>query len=120
MDIRIVTGRLGKDAEVKSRDNGSKYLSYSLAVDNRKSNGEKETTWFNCTQNVYGDGGAKLTEHLKKGVQVLLVGRSAVRQGDNGLVHYFNVNEMEFLGGGNGGTKKESKNKIPDDNEDIF
>ena len=53
-------------------------------------------------------------------MQVLLVGRSAVRQGDNGLVHYFNVNEMEFLGGGNGGTKKESKNKMPDDNEDIF
>ena len=120
MDIRIVTGRLGKDAEVKSRDNGSKYLSYSLAVDNRKSNGERETTWFNCTQNVYGDGGSKLTEHLKKGVQVLLVGRSAVRQGDNGLVHYFNVNEMEFLGGGNGTTRKESKNKMPDDNEDIF
>lgn len=120
MDIRFISGRLGKDAEVKSLDNGTKYLSYSLAVDNRKSNGEKETTWFNCTQKVYGDGGSKLTEHLKKGVQVLLVGRSAVRQGDNGLVHYFNVKEMEFLGGGNGGTKKESKNKMPDDNEDIF
>ena len=118
MDIRIITGRLGKDAEVKSRDNGSKYLSYSLAVDNRKSNGEKETTWFNCTQTVYGDGGSKLTEHLKKGVQVLLIGRSAVRQGDNGLVHYFNVNEMEFLGGS--GTKKENKAKMPDDNDDIF
>ena len=52
-------------------------------------------------------------------MQVLLVGRSAVRQGDNGLVHYFNVNEMEFLGG-NGTTKKERKNKMPDDNEDIF
>lgn len=119
MDIRIITGRLGKDAEVKSRDNGSKYLSYSLAVDNRKSNGEKETTWFNCTQNVYGDGGSKLTEHLKKGVQLLLVGRSAVRQGDNGLVHYFNVNEMEFLGGGSG-TKKENKAKMNDEDDDIF
>ena len=119
MDIRIITGRLGKDAELKSRDNGSKYLSYSLAVDNRKSNGEKETIWFNVTQNVYGEGGSKLTEHLKKGVQVLLIGRSAVRQGDNGLVHYFNVNEMEFLGG-NVTTKKERKNKMPDDNEDIF
>ena len=118
MDIRIITGRLGKDAEVKSRDNGSKYLSYSLAVDNRKSNGERETTWFNCTQNVYGDGGSKLTEHLKKGVQVLLIGRSAVRQGDNGLVHYFNVNEMEFLGGN--GSKKESKAKMNDEDDDMF
>jgi single-stranded DNA-binding protein len=119
MDIRIITGRLGKDSEVKCRDNGSKYLSYSLAVDNRKSNGEKETTWFNCTQNVYGDGGSKLTEHLKKGVQVLLIGRSAVRQGDNGLVHYFNVNEMEILGGGSG-AKKENKAKMNDEDDDMF
>lgn len=119
MDIRIITGRLGKDAEVKSRDNGSKYLSYSLAVDNRKSNGERETTWFNCTQNIYGDGCSKLTEHLKKGVQVLLIGRSAVRQGDNGPIHYFNVNEMEFLGGGNG-SKKENKTKMNDEDDDMF
>ena len=120
IDITIKSGRLGKDAELKTRDNGTKYLSFSLANERKKSNGEKRTKWYNCVQNVYGDGGAKLAEHLKKGVQVLVTGTTEEKNGDDGVIYYFNVQTLNFLGGGNGTTKKESKNKMPDDNEDIF
>ena len=119
IDITIKTGRLGKDAELKTRDNGTKYLSFSLANEKKKINGEKRTKWYNCVQNVYGDGGAKLADCLKKGVQVLVTGTTEEKNGDNGIIYYFNVQTLNFLGG-NGGTKKENKNKMPDENDDIF
>ena len=46
MDIRIVDGRLTKDAEIKKTTNGVKYLSFTL-VNNGFAKGEKVTKFFN-------------------------------------------------------------------------
>lgn len=123
MNVTFISGNLGKDAEVKSRDNGSKYLSFSLANTEKKYNGEKQTTWYNCTMNVFGDGGPKLADYLKKGTRVAVIGRTAERTGDNGeIVHYFNVTDIELLSDGgkkDGNTAKKDKNRMNDD-EDIF
>lgn len=46
MDIRIVDGRLGKDAEIKTNQQGTEYLSFTLA-NNSFVRGKEETKWFN-------------------------------------------------------------------------
>lgn len=46
MDIRIVDGRLGKDAEIKTNQQGTEYLSFTLA-NNSYVRGKEETKWFN-------------------------------------------------------------------------
>jgi len=46
MDIRIVDGRLVKDAEIRKNKQGSEYLTFGIA-NNSFSNGEQVTTFFN-------------------------------------------------------------------------
>lgn len=111
MDKRILTGRLGKDAEVKTRKDGTKYLSYALAnSDHRNADGEKIAKWFNCTQRVYGEGSEKLAKYLNKGKVVLVQGMCEEKVGDDGsVVVFINVTELEFLGGDRTIAKSENK-----------
>lgn len=46
MDIRIVDGRLGRDAEIKVNQQGMEFLSFTLA-NNSYARGKEETKWFN-------------------------------------------------------------------------
>ena len=59
-----IIGRLGSDAERKQGNNGNSYITYRLAVDEPKSNGEKETVWLFCKQVV--KEGSRIVDFLKK------------------------------------------------------
>jgi len=74
----FMIGRLGKDAELRSIQNGATVCNFSIAVDARDitRNGRK-THWVDCA--LWGERGVKLAEHLKKGKQVAVSGDMDLR-----------------------------------------
>lgn len=74
MNIRIVDGRLTRDAEVKTNSKtGTKYLAFTLA-NNSFSNGKEEATFFNVVS--YNDFDIERASKLLKGNFVYVTGRS--------------------------------------------
>jgi len=106
----ILVGRLGKDPEVRTLDNGAKVASFSLATSesyNDKNTGERKevTEWHNITM---WRALAELAEkYLTKGSQVYLEGKLQTRSYEKeGSTRYSTdvvVNQMQFLGGKNEG-----------------
>lgn len=72
MQLHIVDGRLGKDAEVKVDKNGRSYARFSLA--NRVfKNGEEETVWYDVMS--YDETVVtKQAPHMKKGSYIFVTG----------------------------------------------
>ena len=76
MDIRIVDGRLTKDAEIKKTTNGIKYLSFTLA-NNGFAKGEKVTKFFNVVSyDPYTISRQENDKFYNKGKLVVVSGRS--------------------------------------------
>lgn len=72
----ILSGRLGRDPEMKFTPSGSAVCSFSVATDHTYvSNGQKvkETTWFRVS--VWGKLAEVCNQYLKKGSLVLVDGR---------------------------------------------
>lgn len=89
MNIATLSGRLGKDAEVKQISDRYVY-EFTLATDESKKNQDgtwgKETTWHNI---VLWAGTAKLADMLKQGTQVTVSGRISNRQWEkDGVKHH--------------------------------
>lgn len=73
MNIRIVDGRLTRDAEVKVNQNtGKKFLTFTLA-NNGFSRGSQTTTFFNVVS--YNAHDIEKIEDYKKGKLVIVTGR---------------------------------------------
>lgn len=64
-------GRLGRDSEIKKTQNGDDFLSFTVAVDERRK-GETVTDWWNCSW--YGDNAVKMGQWLKKGSLIFFSG----------------------------------------------
>lgn len=74
-----VVGRTGKDPELKYFESGSVKASFSMAVNRFGSSKEKqETDWFNVE--VWDRTAEVVGEYLKKGREVAVAGRLAVRK----------------------------------------
>lgn len=89
MNIATLSGRLGKDAEMKQISDRYVY-EFTLATDESKKNQDgtwgKETTWHNIV--LYAST-SKLAEMLKQGTQVTVSGRISNRQWEkDGVKHY--------------------------------
>lgn len=80
MNNWIITGRLGKDAEVKSFNDGSKLANINIAIDMQKKNAngtyEKATQWVSGVMSNPND---KLLPYLTKGTMILAEGRPKAR-----------------------------------------
>ena len=76
-------GRLGADSEVKTSNNGKQFVTFRVATD-EFIKGEKSTAWLNVT--YIGDRAVKMSEYLKKGHAVSVIGVETVRpyQTNNG------------------------------------
>lgn len=67
------TGRLGKNAEVKTAPkDGKVYASFSVAMDVGYGD-SKETYWVECT--IWGERGQKIAQYLTKGRHVTVIGQ---------------------------------------------
>lgn len=98
-------GRLGKDPEVKTFDNGKRKTSVSLATtdsyENNKGEKVQDTQWHNLV--LWGSLADVAGQHLKKGSEVAIEGKliHRVYQTDKGEKRYIteiSVQDMLMLG----------------------
>lgn len=75
-----VTGRLGRDAEIKTTQGGTKVLSFSIADDIGWGD-KKRTQWINCA--LFGDRAEKLAQYMTKGTLVEVHGTPSARAWKN-------------------------------------
>lgn len=69
MIVGTFSGHVGRDAEIREY-NGIRFVSFSVATNDMLKNGTVRTQWVNVTfSNV------RMAEHLKKGKQVMVIGR---------------------------------------------
>ena len=77
----LLVGNLGRDAELKYTPKGAAVLEFSLAVNERWTDGggaqQESTTWFRV--NVWGRQADTLKPFLVKGKQVMVDGRLRAR-----------------------------------------
>lgn len=102
MNTTFITGNLGKDAEIITSKAGKKFMSFSVA-NNEKRGDETITTWFNCV--IFNEKmvAGKIVDYLKKGTKVLVSGkyRPDIWIQDDGtalISHNFTVFELDFMG----------------------
>ena len=115
MNKAILIGRLGRDPEVKTLQNGDKVANLSLATSERwkdKHTGERKekTEWHKIT--VWRGLAEVAEKYLNKGDQVMIEGKIETRkwQDQNGQDRYtteIRGERLEMLGGAKGGDARE-------------
>ena len=105
----VVLGFIGKDAELKSTQNGNFVASFSVATSETFKNkaGEKteKTTWHNIQ--VWGKTAEALSQYLTKGTRVLVEGKISNRSydkqdGTKGYISEIIANNIVLLGNSSG------------------
>ncbi|MEP2774212.1 MAG: single-stranded DNA-binding protein [Fulvivirga sp.] len=101
-------GRLGKDPEVKTLENGNMIATFSIATSDYYKNAEGEkvedTQWHNVV--AWGKKAELVSSYLKKGNEVAIEGKLIHRNyetsnGEKRYVTEVNMNEMVMFGGKN-------------------
>ena len=102
MNKIIVSGGLGRDAELKTLPSGKYVLEFSIAV-NSGYGDNKKTYWWKAK--LFGDRAAKLAEYFVKGTKLLVEGVPELREyeakdgsGKRISPEIF-VTDFEFMGG---------------------
>jgi single-strand DNA-binding protein len=99
-------GRLGKDPEVKSFDNGKTLATFSIATSdyykNHKGERIEETQWHQIV--TWGKTAEIAGKYLKKGAEVAIEGKLTHRtydspQGERRYITEVHANELVMLGG---------------------
>ncbi len=107
MNKQILSGNIGKDAEVKDFQNGNSVINFSVA-DTKKwtdRNGQKQekTNWIEC---VWYLNNTSIAQYLTKGTKVLIEGEPTARayinqQGEAIVINQCIVRILEFMGSSN-------------------
>ena len=100
MNILMIAGNVGKDAELRRTQGGDAVLGFSVAVDQGKdkSGNKREALWVDCS--VWGKRAESLEAYVKKGTKLALQGRPTVREHNGKAYLGMAVNELTFMGGG--------------------
>ena len=118
----LITGNIGKDAEVKTMDSGDKVLSFSVChtdkYTGKDGNTHETTTWVNCSKWFKKDASTKIADYLKKGQKVLVEGVPSARgysqNNDSKASLECKVINIELLGS----ATQNTQNTTPSQNED--
>ncbi len=86
LNVQYIIGKLGKDPELKTAANGTKYMFLGVATDDYTGKGadgkaQTETTWHDVT--VFGSQAEYVAKYGKKGSQVFVTGRTQKKKKDN-------------------------------------
>jgi len=120
MNLHQIIGRLGKDPEMRTLENGSKVCSFSVATSRawKDKNGEKQeaTDWHNIV--FWGKIAEVCEKYLKKGDLVYISGESRTRsyedkEGNKKYATELMGHNLEMLGGkksGDSSANVESQN----------
>lgn len=95
-----ITGRIGKEPEVKVLQSGSKVCNLSLAVDRRGKDNNKETDWFDLQ--AWGKTADFAANYVKKGGLVGITGMLQTRSweaqdGSKRFATYIVVEKIDLL-----------------------
>lgn len=77
MNLGIFTGRIGRDAELRSLPGGDRVANFPVAVDVGNKT-EPKTLWLDCS--MWGKRGEALVTHLVKGTKITVSGRINVEE----------------------------------------
>ena len=105
MNVFTAVGRIGRDAEVRSTQNGTSVAGFPLAVDVGFGD-RKSTLW--CDASIWGRRAESgLPQYLVKGQQVAVSGEIGTREfqkrdGSAGFAVTLRVNEIDLVGGQSG------------------
>ena len=99
MNVITVAGPLGRDAEVRSLQDGTQVASFSVADSQGR---EKPTIWWRCS--LFGRRAESLAPYLTKGQQVTVSGSVTEREyadkdGQQRKVQEIRVNDVALQGG---------------------
>jgi single-strand DNA-binding protein len=102
MIVLTATGRVGKDAELRTTNSGEKILSFSVGSDMGYGQ-NKSTVWLDCS--IWGARGEKLAQYLTKGSSVTVIGEFGQRtyqnkSGETVTATTVKVMEVALQGGG--------------------
>lgn len=119
MNKTAITGRLGRDPELKTGQTGAEYCTFSVAVDRRKTDKdeEKKTDWFRCV--AFGKTAVFVDKYFKKGDGIEIIGRmenSPYKDKDSDKVRdswQLLVELIEFPKGKSGGSSAPSQDAAP-------
>ena len=107
----FLTGRLGKDAEVRQTQSGA-VAGFSVATDAGFGD-RKQTLWFDCS--IWGKRAESgLIDYLKKGQQVAVSGDLSEREHEGKVYKQIRVDDLDLMGGkqqsagGSGGNQPQS------------
>jgi single-strand DNA-binding protein len=97
-----IIGHLGRNAEVRTANNGEQVANFSVAVSFGKGD-QKQTDWFGCA--LWGKRAEALCQYLTTGTKVFASGRPQLRtfekrDGTTGAEITITVDFIELLGGG--------------------
>lgn len=98
MEMLVIAGTVGKDAELRQTQNGDAVLGFSVAVDQGKDkNGQKrDAKWYDAS--LWGKRAQSLASYITKGTKVTLQGRPTAREYNGKVYMGIAVNELTFMG----------------------
>jgi single-strand DNA-binding protein len=105
-----IAGNVGKDAEVRTTQSGSRVTSFSVAVPHYDGK-EKTSIWFDVS--MWGKRGESVVQFASKGARICVTGDLSTRE-YNGKT-YLQVNASDFspMGGGQSSPRGPSSDTAP-------
>jgi len=113
-----LTGRAGRDAEVKYFESGSCVAQFSIAVDRYSKEGGKEADWFNIK--LWGKQAQVAADYVRKGSLVGVTGRLEIEKwtdrasGEERSKPVVVGDRLELLGG-----RREAESPAPGNDEEV-
>lgn len=92
----IIAGNIGKDATVRTTQQGDKVAGFSVAVEDGFGQ-SKRTLWFDCS--IWGARAEKLAPYLTKGSRVTVAGDLSTREHEGKTYLTVRVGEITLQGG---------------------
>jgi len=101
MNNITISGRIGRDAELRTTQGGMQVLSFAVAS-SKKVKGEEKTTWFDCS--LFGQRAMSLQPYIVKGGQLVVSGSIELQtfqknDGTQGAKIQVFVNDVDLVGG---------------------
>lgn len=102
MQTITISGKLGRDAEVRSTQSGDSVCSFTVAVDQREGR-EKTTNWWRVS--LWGKRGDALAPYLLKGASVTVSGAFSLGEYEGKPQLNVRAYEIALQGGRSGGSE---------------
>lgn len=113
MNLLVIGGRLGRDAESATTATGKQVVKFSVAVDTGYGD-NKKTIWIRCQK--WGNTSSALLRCLKKGAFLILTGRLDSYKDKNNVMQFQMIVDSLELGGskaaGSGDTDNSDSSEI--------